>query len=257
MTLLKKTSNPQPLSQPPFNRESIRRVCPSWIQDIEVFETIESTNTYLLETAPDIPTLVVAHHQSAGRGTQDRSFYCAPFEGLYVSLSVNEKIDFPISLVIGASIVSALLDHGFQPKIKWVNDIMIENKKVGGILCETFAHGIIVGFGINVNVSSFPDELRERAGSLHEFSDEVINPIDLCSSILNHFTMIMKHPHHVQQIINQHLVHHQQCVTIHHLSKMYTGTLLGINQEGHLLLDTKNGQITFNTTVQSIQLNHD
>jgi BirA family transcriptional regulator, biotin operon repressor / biotin---[acetyl-CoA-carboxylase] ligase len=257
MTLLKKTSNLPHHNQLPFNRESIRRVSPSWIQDVQVFDVIESTNTYLKETAPLSSTLVIAHHQSAGRGTHQRSFYCAPHEGLYVSFSVHEKIDFPISLVIGASILSALRDHGFLPKIKWVNDIMIENKKIGGILCETFAHGVVVGFGINVNVNSFPEELREKAGSLHEFTHDEINLLDLCASILNHFTINMNHPRRVQHIVNQHLVHHHQNVIIHHCMKKVTGTLLGINEAGHLLLDTKDGQISFNTTVQSIELNHD
>ncbi len=257
MTLLKKKSTLQPLNQLPFNRESIRRVCPSWIQDVQVFDVIESTNTYLKETAPHTSTLVVAHHQSAGRGTHQRSFYCAPHEGLYVSFCVNEKIGFPISLVIGASIINALRDHGYSPKIKWVNDIMIENKKVGGILCETYAHGVIVGFGINVSVSSFPPELRESAGSLHEFTHEDVNLLELCASILNHFTINMKHPRRVQHIVNQHLVHHLQNVIVYHLNKKYVGTLLGINEAGHLLLNTRNGQVSFNTTVQSIELNHD
>ncbi|MBS3991670.1 MAG: biotin--[acetyl-CoA-carboxylase] ligase [Erysipelothrix sp.] len=257
MTLSKKTSNLQPLNELPFNRESIRRVSPSWIQDVQVFDVIESTNTYLKDTAPLSSTLVAAHHQSAGRGTHQRSFYCAPHEGLYVSFSVNEKIDFPISLVIGASILSALQDHGFSPKIKWVNDIMIKNKKVGGILCEKYTHGVIVGFGINVNVRSFPPELRELAGSLHEFTHDDVKHLELCASILNHFTINMKHPRRVQHIVNQYLVHHQQNVTIYHCMKKYTGTLLGINEAGHLLLNTKDGQVSFNTTVQSIELNHD
>lgn len=252
MTLLKKK-----YTLPTFDLRELKSICPPWIHTVDLFDEIESTNTYLIEKDPHQPTLVVAHHQSAGRGTHQRSFYCAPHEGLYVSFSVNEKLDFPISLVIGASILSALLDHGFQPSIKWVNDIMIENKKIGGILCETYAHGFIVGFGINVIVSSFPEELKNRAGSLHEFTDEVINPLELCSSILNHFTINMKHPRRVQHIINEHLLYNQEDVVIHHCDKKYEGTIIGINHEGHLLLNTREGQLSFNTTVQSIELNHD
>lgn len=248
MTLSKKK-----LTLPSFDINDLKSICPPWINKVDLFDVIESTNTYLIKIVPHSPTLVVAHHQSGGRGTHQRPFYCAPNEGLYVSFSWSEKLDFPISLIIGASIIQALLDHGFQPKIKWVNDILINNKKVGGILCETFIHGVVVGFGINVNVSSFPQELEKRAGSLHEFTDDVIHPLKLCSTILHHFSILMKHPHFVHQIINEHLIYVQEKVLIQHCGKKYTGTVLGINEKGFLLLNTSDGQLTFSTTLQSIK----
>jgi BirA family transcriptional regulator, biotin operon repressor / biotin---[acetyl-CoA-carboxylase] ligase len=252
MTSLKKT-----YTQPSFDLNELKSISPPWIHKVDLFNVIESTNTYLKKLSPGEPTLVVAHHQSAGRGTHERLFYCAPNQGLYVSFSVHEKLEYPISLVIGASILNALLDFGFRPHIKWVNDILIQNKKVGGVLCESFPNGIIVGFGLNHSVTSFPNELQDIAGSLHEFSDEDIDPLALCASILNHFTIHMKHPRLVQHRINQHLLHHLKKVNITHHNKTFVGILEGVNEDGHLVLNTRQGNIIFNTTVESIELNHE
>ena len=74
------TSSHQRLNQQHYTPEQLKAVLPSWISDVNVVEHIESTNTALKQMCPRNTTCLVAFHQTQGRGTLDRSFYCAPYQ---------------------------------------------------------------------------------------------------------------------------------------------------------------------------------
>lgn len=160
------------------------------------YERIDSTNLEARRLAAKEPpqsTLIIAREQSAGRGRMDRSFYSPADTGLYMTLLYYP--DRPISelsgLTCAAALASALAieqQSGLSPRIKWVNDLYLDGKKVCGILCESFGtpHGtaISVGIGINLTTKDFPDALGSIAGSLQRPIDPEQLAQLICDSLL-------------------------------------------------------------------------
>lgn len=144
--------------------------------DIHIFEKIDSTNNYAKSLdAMDRPQLVVASEQTAGRGRLGRSFFSPADKGIYMSIAFEPDFDLDKSLFVttlsAVAICRAIEDvTGLRPRIKWVNDVYLDGKKLVGILTEAesnFESGkiqkIIVGVGVNCFDCDLPDELRETA----------------------------------------------------------------------------------------------
>ena len=146
-------------------------------------KTIGSTNDFAKETFSGEEILVTADEQTKGRGRQGHSFF-SPKGGVYFSYAVPEKeISEPEFLTIktAVSVLSALEKQTLKTfKIKWVNDIFLEDKKVCGILCEYCqknhdGHDIgfyVIGVGVNVGDIDFPEELSGIAGSAGDIDKE-------------------------------------------------------------------------------------
>ena len=165
-----------------LSEAGIRRYLSRSDLQIRVYSTITSTNTVLKQMAlEDAPSglALVAGEQTAGRGRLGRSFYSPSGSGLYLSLLLRPDLSAAeaTSLTACAAVSTAeALESLSDVKagIKWVNDILIDGKKVCGILteagldCETGRMSyVIIGIGVNTKVPSgdFPEELREIAGS--------------------------------------------------------------------------------------------
>ncbi len=147
---------------------------------VRTFRTIDSTNTHarrLLEEGLQPPFLLCADEQTAGRGRRGNTFF-SPLSGLYYTLVIKpEKEEEAIAKMTLAAAVSALEairdTAGITCEIKWVNDLYLNRRKVAGILCEAprnssgELYGIIIGIGINICQKEFPEELRDKAGSLN------------------------------------------------------------------------------------------
>lgn len=153
----------------------------------EHHDAIGSTNdramTWLLDGGPD-GGVVTADAQSAGRGRRGRKWASPPGQDLYVSVLVRPR-PVPanlgaLSLAVGVGLREGLVKHLGEaaPRIelKWPNDLLVDGRKLGGILCESrwLARRVdlVVGFGLNVGRREFPEELREVATSLAELLDE-------------------------------------------------------------------------------------
>jgi BirA family biotin operon repressor/biotin-[acetyl-CoA-carboxylase] ligase len=149
------------------------------------FDSIGSTNTEAANQArqgADEGLCVIALEQSAGRGRHGRMWVSEPDSGLYFSIVLRPKLDLKylplITLMSGVAVYDTLKEFGLKPDIKWVNDVLIGEKKISGILAETVdtptGNAVIVGIGINLKSSNFPDEIAETATSIQaETSGEV------------------------------------------------------------------------------------
>lgn len=145
------------------------------------YQEIDSTNNcaknLAAQGAPE-GTVVAAEKQTAGRGRSGRTWYSPANQGLYVSvimrpvLPVNEisRISLITALAVTATLQSVL---NLEAQIKWPNDILINNKKIAGILSEVVTNKdgvefVVVGIGLNINndVGEFPDDLRMPATSV-------------------------------------------------------------------------------------------
>lgn len=126
----------------------------------------DSTSERAKALAPNAPhgLLVTAAEQTAGHGRQGRSWTAPAGEGLLMSLVLR---DWPELLPLVAAVAVAET-AGDEARIKWPNDILIDGRKVAGILIEGRPQEgwAVLGIGVNVAVRTFPDELRDIAGSL-------------------------------------------------------------------------------------------
>ena len=120
------------------------------------------------------PALFVAERQTAGRGRLGRSFYSPSDTGIYMTLLLEIGEDFPDTAGLTSAAAVAVLrgtDRLTQGKtqIKWVNDILLDGKKICGILAESFLVGdktyAAIGIGVNVSTKDFPEDIRGIAGS--------------------------------------------------------------------------------------------
>jgi BirA family biotin operon repressor/biotin-[acetyl-CoA-carboxylase] ligase len=156
---------------------------------LQHFPTIGSTNLLALEAAQSgAPngSVWIADEQTAGRGRSNHAWHSPPGEGLYVSVLLRPHMPLVdalwLSLATGLAAQSAIATvTTVRPDIRWPNDLLIGNRKCGGILVETSAIApqsdapamlryAVVGVGINVNHQSFPPELISLATSLRRES---------------------------------------------------------------------------------------
>jgi BirA family transcriptional regulator, biotin operon repressor / biotin---[acetyl-CoA-carboxylase] ligase len=156
------------------------------------FETINSTNLHAVEAAtsgaaPD-GSVYIADEQTAGRGRGGHTWHSIPGDGLYLSALIRPASPIPIADALWISLSTGLAAQraiqqttGLLTDIRWPNDLILNDKKVGGILVESTstpatAHHpahlrfAVIGIGINVNHEAFPPELAPLATSLRRES---------------------------------------------------------------------------------------
>ena len=120
-------------------------------------------------------TVVVAEEQTGGRGTQGRAWH-GPKGGLYLSVVLRGLADpHLLTLALGNAVAEALEVAGVEPRLKWVNDVLVGGRKVAGILAEAESTGsridfIVAGIGVNVNGhrDAFPADLRAAATTVED-----------------------------------------------------------------------------------------
>ena len=145
------------------------------MDQLEVFDEIDSTNSYLLQQTAPAPghyRVALADHQTAGRGRQSREWISAPGSSLCLSLAytfAGNPDNLPgLTLAIGIAARNALTDSGVDGvMLKWPNDLVANNGKLGGMLAETQIRSdtgttVVAGIGINVDL---PKELFRAAAS--------------------------------------------------------------------------------------------
>jgi BirA family biotin operon repressor/biotin-[acetyl-CoA-carboxylase] ligase len=167
------------------NADSIRRsLSPGARQslaELECFHEIGSTNTYLLECpvpTPGMMRVAIAEHQTAGRGRRDKDWYSPSRSGLWMSVAYTfnmrpESLS-SLTLAVGATLADELSSLGVRNiGLKWPNDLVVEGRKLGGILLESCANGATAVAGIGINMALPQD------ATVHIGAENV--PIDLAS----------------------------------------------------------------------------
>lgn len=159
----------------------------------------ESTNTLAKELASEgceEGTVIIADEQIGGKGRMGRSWVSPPKKGIWMSIILKPRIapaKAPLITSMAAIAVARAIEivTGLKPAIKWPNDILIDDKKVCGILTEMQGdmdaiHYVVVGIGINVNLDmeDFPQEIEDRATSLKIESGEFISRAKIIREVL-------------------------------------------------------------------------
>ncbi|MGE0825661.1 MAG: biotin--[acetyl-CoA-carboxylase] ligase [Candidatus Binatia bacterium] len=168
---------------------------------LHFFPTIDSTNTYAARLAREGAaegTIVVADAQSGGKGRLGRSWISPPGVNLYLSVILRPPVATivapQLNLLAAVAVAEAIADVcPLLPAIKWPNDVLVNDKKVCGILAEMQTEGgalsaVILGIGVNINVplAAFPEELREKASSLFLEQGTEIDRSTLTARLLTH-----------------------------------------------------------------------
>ena len=162
-----------------------------YLTKLNIFDEVGSTNALAKEAVqnsdiiPELPQLFVADMQTAGRGRLGRSWASPAGTGIWMS-HLSKPVISPdhisgITILAALAVTNALIAYGkrnalsIEPKIKWPNDIVINRKKICGILTElvsipnsdSYDNYVICGIGININTESFPDDISDKATSLY------------------------------------------------------------------------------------------
>lgn len=146
--------------------------------NIACYDEIDSTNNEakrLGGAGAELPLLVTADHQTAGRGRLGRSFYSPSGTGTYESIAFKVEGDLASAVTVTSAAAVAVCRSiktlcGAEAEIKWVNDVYLNGGKVCGILAESFpvpgGTAVVVGVGINVTTERFPEDIANRAASI-------------------------------------------------------------------------------------------
>lgn len=171
--------------------------------NIEIFDSIDSTNKYLKSkiNEKNYGTIVISNEQTNGYGKNDRQFISNKDTGIYMSILINPNClieeSLKITILTSVAISSAIKSIcNLDVKLKWVNDIILNDLKVGGILCESqinlntnIIDNMIVGIGINVKEFDFPPSLKNIATSIENNTNIKISRNELISEIINFFDL--------------------------------------------------------------------
>lgn len=173
----------------------------SWLgRTVKVMKTVDSTNLEakrLAEAGALHGTLVTAEEQTSGKGRRGRSWISVPGQGVWMSFVLRPDIELEnssmLTLVAALAVEKGIKDAaGIDGRIKWPNDVLVNGKKVCGILTELSAqmdelNYIVVGIGINANIGQFPEEVRDKATSLLAETGETVDRTRLLCQVLKHF----------------------------------------------------------------------
>lgn len=234
------------------------------------FDTLDSTNTWTKKNAasfdPDKITCVTAEEQTAGKGRGGNKWHSPKGQNLYATLyftlPLNTQILPNLAQALSISCVKVLQKMGFQPQIKWPNDLLLAGKKMAGILCETVSFkgyiGIVLGIGINLNMT---EELLLRidqpATSLSQLSgktwsiEQMLEP--LIQQFLEDLSLLQEKGFSaLHKDYMQHLAYKGKEITCQDGKKSITGILSMIDQEGRLQLMLPGGEIVTLSSVERI-----
>jgi BirA family biotin operon repressor/biotin-[acetyl-CoA-carboxylase] ligase len=224
------------------------------------FETIDSTNTFAKQLKNvDAPhgTVVISEEQTSGRGRLQRNWISPAGENLLFTIILYpdfglEKISllpFAGSLAI-ADAIDAIT--GLSATCKWPNDVLINGKKVCGMLLESSLGNsvqdkIILGIGLNVNQTEFSEELKFKASSLQIECGTIVNRVPLLQRILeeleNRYEQLSHFPQ--QRLLNDWRMKallFGKKITVLESEFSFTATAIDVHEDGSLIIETEDGK---------------
>ncbi len=241
------------------------------------FDSLTSTNTEAIEQAKrgaDEGVCIVARQQTAGRGRHGRNWVSSKDSGLYFSIILRPKIEtrfLPLITLAASIAVFDLLEFQYQlkPDIKWSNDVLVNERKMSGILAETTETkkglAVIVGIGLNLNSSNLSGDLARTATSIYEEAGIKPDVDELLSSLtrfLKSVYEILQRPNGAEEIRDHWKIRSSyfegKNVRVTQQGKGFDGITRGLEENGALRIETDSGKIQIIQTgdVDSIRNNN-
>lgn len=146
-------------------------------------------------------TVVVSEEQTSGKGRLGRKWVSPYGKGIWMSIILKPKIDpsnaYKLTIISAAAVYNALKENNIETVIKWPNDVLLNGKKICGILTEMSGelnsiNNLVIGIGININseASDFPEELLSIASSAYMEKNRFFDRKKIMADILNHFELL-------------------------------------------------------------------
>lgn len=230
-----------------------------WVaKEVLYFDTIDSTNTKAQELAEKgypSGTLVVADKQESGKGRRGRSWVSPSGTGIFMTLMIKPDINpnnaSMLTLVAALAVAKAITSvTGEEALIKWPNDIVVNGKKVCGILTEMnaqfdYINHIVVGIGINVHNESFPEEISQMASSLMiEAGGKRFHRAQIIAETMSYFEQYYDTFLKTQDLsalvreYDELLVNRNKSVRVLDPKEPFDGKAMGITPKGELIVET-------------------
>jgi BirA family biotin operon repressor/biotin-[acetyl-CoA-carboxylase] ligase len=228
-------------------------------KNIHYFKETESTNIIARDMAGSVDegTVVIAESQTGGRGRMGHK-WISPEGGIWLSVVLKPRMQplhAPrITLLAGVAVANTIRSYELPAKIKWPNDVLINGKKVCGILTEIGAEMdsiqyVVVGMGIDANVDTetFPEDFRDSSTSLKNELGHDIDRVEFVQRLLSEleslylkfqkggFSSIMEEWRNLSATIGE-------WVKITTQTRAIYGEAVGVDSEGALILETGEGK---------------
>jgi BirA family biotin operon repressor/biotin-[acetyl-CoA-carboxylase] ligase len=241
-----------------ISQDAIEMATWRWAKPVKFYEVCDSTNDRAVEWAREgakSGSLVVADHQTEGRGRGDRSWFSQPNLGsLLFSVILRPKLPPDqvsiVTMAMGVSTSLALTERRQANKLKWPNDIVTRGRKLGGMLSETEIQDgkvnfVVCGVGVNMRITrdQFPKELQATATSCVVETGRSYDRSEVLAGILIHLDSALKDiaAGRIGPILNQ---YRQMCDTIGKAisvridGQVVRATAVDVDEYGGLVLDT-------------------
>lgn len=226
---------------------------------VKILPSVDSTNNYVAKAIEsghyEEGTAIMAHFQTLGRGQRGSVWQSNP--GANLTFSFGIRVDhlpihqqFSLSQVVSIALCEAVYEMaGFTPSIKWPNDLLFENKKLGGILIEfkTTQHKYaVVGIGVNINQLAFDQSFRATGLAL-ELGRNL--PLEDClHTALRHLDGWLTTLHHhgygeIQSEFKQRLYGYGEWISFEDEQRAFQGMIADVDGRGILMVKSRQGYI--------------
>ena len=247
--------------------------CP-WRDTLYWYDTVDSTNSLAKQAAAKgAPqgTVIVAGHQSAGRGRLGRSFHSPGNKGLYFSAILRPECKpealMHLTCAVGTAVCDAIEEvSDYRPGLKWINDLVAGKKKLGGILTELqidpatqLVSSAIIGIGINClhTTEDFPQELQGIATSIYAATGKSVSPWVLAAAVTKTLwklsATLLDTPEALMKRYRKDCITLGQDIVLIRGDEKRYGRAIGIDNTGSLLVQFENHVEAVNSGEVSIR----
>jgi len=234
-------------------------------KNIEYYNRLDSTNTEaweLVEEDNNHGTIVITENQTNGKGQKNKTWGMVPGKSLVFSLILtkNYPIDHSglICLSVSLALKESLNKRGLDAKLKWPNDLLIDGKKIGGILCETKIEkndikNMVIGVGVNVNesIAEHDESIQKNLTTMFEVSKHPHQRELIVAEFINSFELMLnKLSTEPNQIIEEWLdkcMHLNEKILFLQNEKILEGVFCGLDNNGFAKIEIDNKVKSYNS----------
>lgn len=225
---------------------------PTTFADVRWFAELDSTNRYVMDEAragAAAGLVVVADHQTAGRGRLGRTWVAPPGASLLVSVLLRPPIvlDARHVLVMAAGLAMAEaveITTGVVAGLKWPNDLLVADRKLGGILAEASGDALVVGIGVNLDWSEVPEDLALIATACNLEGGRPVTRAEVLDAFLDRYTIRLLDLDAARAAYEARLLTLGRRVRLEQSDGALTGVARGVDELGRLLLERDDGTVT-------------
>ncbi len=234
-------------------------------KNIEYYNRLDSTNTEaweLVEEDKNHGTIVITENQTNGKGQKNKTWGMVPGKSLVFSLILtkNYPIDHSglICLSVSLALIESLNKRGLDAQLKWPNDLLIDGKKIGGILCETKIEkndikNMVIGVGVNVNesIAEHDESIQKNLTTMFEVSKHPHQRELIVAEFINSFELMLnKLSTEPNQIIEEWIdkcMHLNEKILFLQNEKILEGVFCGLDNNGFAKIEIDNKVKSYNS----------